>query len=150
MKNFLKKVTRVAVLCAAFITVMAANTKTFAAPTTEEVILSQINTVRAQRGLSELKADAELARAAQVRASESASVYSHTRPDNSAWYTVSAKTYGENLYKGDQFYDPQQLCVSMWTDSPSHYEVMMMSEVSQAGVGVVNVNGTYYIALEVG
>ena len=47
------------------------NTQVFAAPTTEEVILSQINEVREKQGLSALTLSSGMTKSASIRAKES-------------------------------------------------------------------------------
>lgn len=125
------------------------NTQVFAAPTIEETILSQINEVRAKQGLSALTLSKGMTRSASIRAEESSYFFSHQRPDGSDWYTVDGKSLGENLYKGDKDYNPSEWVVSSWVASPSHYEVLTLDYVSQAGIGVYIENGTYYVTLEV-
>ena len=146
MKNFLQ--TTVVVLVG-IITGFCMNIQTFGAPTMQEQILRQINNVRIEKGLSELKYDAALSKKAATRAEESSFFYSHTRPDGTPWYTIDEKATGENLYKGEEYYAPTEYCVNMWTESASHLEVMMLGNVSYAGVGIYFDNGTYYICLEV-
>lgn len=128
---------------------MIGNTKVFAAPTTEEIILSQINEVRAKQGLSSLTLSKGLTASASIRAKESSYFFSHQRPDGSDWYTVDGKSLGENLYKGGEDFNPSEWVVSSWIASPSHLEVLTMDYVSQAGIGIYFENGTYYITLEV-
>ena len=125
------------------------NTQVFAAPTTEEVILSQINEVREKQGLSALTLSSGMTRSASIRAKESSYFFSHKRPDGTDWYTVDGISLGENLYKGGEEFDPGEWVVSSWISSPSHLEVLMMDYVSQAGIGIYLENGTYYITLEV-
>ena len=60
-------------------------------------VVRQTNMEREQRGLPALRVDAELERAAAVRARELVGSFSHTRPDGSDWSTVSASVSGENI-----------------------------------------------------
>lgn len=54
----------------------AFSTQVFAAPTIEETILTQVNSVREERELKKLTVNAELTKAAMTRASESSLFYS--------------------------------------------------------------------------
>lgn len=80
-------------------------------------IVSDINEVRVENGLSPLSVDESLAHCAEVRASECAEVWSHTRPDGTEWWTVDGLSYGENLARG---FSTDEEVVEAWMASPSH------------------------------
>ena len=61
-----------------------------------------INEERASRGLDPLKNSGTLHKAAKIRAQEIAQSFSHTRPDGSAWSTVSGSAYAENIAQGQR------------------------------------------------
>ena len=68
-------------------------------------IVRQVNVERSRRNLRALRVSAELNRAARVRANEITRRFSHTRPDGSAWRTVSSAAYGENIAMGQRTAD---------------------------------------------
>jgi len=63
--------------------------------------LNQVNAMRTAQGLNALTWNGGLETAAQIRAQELPSAFSHTRPDGSEWWTVNGNLcYGENLARG--------------------------------------------------
>ena len=70
-------------------------------------VIDLVNQERAAAGLADLKTDAALCAAAQVRAQEIAQSFSHTRPDGTNGFTVlrangglSMSPAGENIAAG--------------------------------------------------
>ena len=69
-------------------------------------VIDLVNQERAAAGLADLKTDAALCAAAQVRAQEIAQSFSHTRPDGTNGFTVLKErgivyvACGENIAKG--------------------------------------------------
>ena len=62
---------------------------------------NEVNEIRAEAGLDELKWDKNLESVANVRAKECSEKFSHTRPNGQQWYTVNSKIQGgENLAFG--------------------------------------------------
>jgi uncharacterized protein YkwD len=106
--------------------------------------LALVNERRAQAGLGQLNWDDRLVQAAQVRAQEAATTFSHTRPNGTDWYTVnSAIMFGENLAKG--YYDAGTV-VQAWMDSPTHRE-NIVGNFNTVGVAVYQApNGSWYWA----
>lgn len=94
-------------------------------------VVSQTNAERARAGLGELRVDAELTRAAQVRAREIVQSFSHTRPDGSSWSTVSSSTYGENIAMGQQTADK---VMAAWMTSQGHRENILRPSFGSIGV----------------
>lgn len=148
MKNLRKMIVGIVALMEVMFS-MAYNTQVYAAPTIEETILTQVNSVREERGLKKLTVNAELTKAAKTRANESSLFYSHKRPNGTEWYTVNNSLMGETLYRGSESFDPNEYCVSMWKDSKVHYEIMTLDNITSAGIAVCYENGTYYVAMVV-
>ena len=95
---------------------------------------SLINEMREDAGLDTLDWDLNLETCADVRAEESADVFSHTRPGGRAWNTVNSEIQGgENLAYG--FYDAQSV-VDAWEDSPTHYENMMYPDFTKGAISI--------------
>ncbi len=94
-------------------------------------VVSQTNAERAKADLGELRVDAELTRAAQVRAREIVQSFSHTRPDGSAWSTVSTSAFGENIAMGQQTADK---VMAAWMTSQGHRENILRPSFGSIGV----------------
>lgn len=91
------------------------------------------NEERAQYGLKPLTWNEKSAPAADVRAKEAAKVFSHTRPDGSAWYTADPDTlYGENLARG---YKTGDAVVDAWMQSPGHRANILNPEYTSVSYG---------------
>ncbi len=105
-----------------------------------------INTVRAQNGVAPMKENTALNAAATTRATESASVWSHTRPDGRPFYTVNEDLcYGENL--SYNYNNPAEL-IAAWMASPSHRANLLDPGYTMVGVGTSIVNGIAYTTAE--
>lgn len=104
-------------------------------------ILRQVNEYRAQYGLGSLSRSAELDRAAALRATEIAKVFSHTRPDGSSWSTVSDQAYGENIAKG---YRTADKTMAAWMNSSGHRANILRESFGFIGIAAVEIDGTMY------
>lgn len=108
-------------------------------------VVEQVNAERAKYGLSSLRVDAELTRAANVRAQEIVESFSHTRPDGSQWSTVSNSAYGENIVKGQKTVDR---VMASWMSSEGHRANILRESYGSIGVSAYVVNGiTYWVQL---
>lgn len=112
-------------------------------------IVEEINKARMANGLSELTENAQLDTAASVRAEECNTLFSHTRPDGSDWYTVDpAVCYGEILAEG---YSSSEETVNAWMNSKVHHDSILEPEYKTVGYGVyTSSNGYVYTAVEFG
>lgn len=107
-----------------------------------------VNAYRIASGLPELSWDNELEACAQVRATELATSFSHTRPNGSEWYTVNSDLmWGENLAKG---YTNASSLVTGWMNSPTHAANILSSEFATCSIAVYEVNGKLFFAQEFG
>ncbi|MCR4763167.1 MAG: CAP domain-containing protein [Lachnospiraceae bacterium] len=110
--------------------------------------LDLVNEERAAGNLAPLSWSNGLAGAAYVRASELPKLFSHTRPDGSAWYTVNETImYGENLA---EFYDTPEAVVQAWMNSPTHRANIMEADFATCGISIYKDGGDYYWAQEFG
>lgn len=108
-------------------------------------VVRQVNLERARRGLGTLKVSAELSRAARVRANEITRRFSHTRPDGSAWRTVSSAAYGENIAMGQRTADK---VMAAWMTSSGHRANIFRASYGSIGVcAVVSGGVTYWVQL---
>lgn len=94
-------------------------------------VIRQVNEERAKQGLTPLRQDAELTRAACIRAREIALTFSHTRPDGTAWRTVSGAAYGENIARGQRTADK---VMAAWLTSQGHRENILRASYGSIGV----------------
>lgn len=116
-----------------------------------QAVLAEVNTARAKNGLSALTLDANMNRAAAVRAAELAQSFSHTRPNGSRGLTalneagVSYRTAGENIASGQQ---SAQAVVSAWMNSSGHRANILSALFGRMGVGQATIGGrTYWVQL---
>lgn len=111
--------------------------------------IALVNEERAAEGLSALSDNQGLEQCAQVRATECATSFSHTRPDGSDWWTVNSDLmYGENLAEN---YDSAQAVVDAWMASPAHKENIMTADFQTVGIATyTDESGNLYWAQEFG
>ncbi len=130
-------------------------------PEIETELIDLYNQERKKCGLNTLQYDADLQRAARIRAKEiyDNDCFSHTRPDGSEWNTVlsievplNTTFAGENL--AGMEYDYPELkhqkaeeWFKLWTDSPPHYQVMTHERPTHIGIGLYyNYENGHYVA----
>ena len=129
-------------------TVSGNNVKADSIPQDASSVLARVNQERKAIGLPELIWDSELAVAAEVRAKEIATVFSHIRPDGSDWWTVNEKVvYGENLAKG---YHSAEEAMKAWMASPEHKDNILYPGFAKIGIAVYKSEGQWYWAQEFG
>lgn len=94
-------------------------------------VINQTNADRAKYGLSALRVDADLTRAACIRAKEIVQKFSHTRPDGTKCYVLSDKIKGENIAKGQQTADK---VMAAWMSSQGHRANILRASYRSIGV----------------
>ena len=104
-------------------------------------VLSLVNQERAKNGLGALAWGSACTAAAQTRAVEIISSYSHTRPDGSSWSTACAipsygGTTGENLAAGNTTTSPASV-VATWMASETHRANILNGTFTNLAVGFV-------------
>ena len=104
-------------------------------------VVALVNAQRASAGLSALRVDSELTRAACVRAQELVQVFSHTRPNGTSWSTVSSRAHGENIAMG---YRSASAVMTGWMNSQGHRENILRSGFGSIGVCAYTYGGTTY------
>ncbi|MBO6240161.1 MAG: CAP domain-containing protein [Butyrivibrio sp.] len=112
-------------------------------------VFNLMNQQRAAQGLAALIWSDALTNAAQVRANEITTSFSHTRPDGSAFWTVdSSVQYGENLAK---LYQSADSVYAAWMNSPTHAANIMDSGYKTVGIAICQTgDGSWYWAQEFG
>lgn len=113
-----------------------------------EKITELVNAEREKAGLKPLVLDMEITSAAQVRAKETETLFSHTRPDGRNFTTAlsdigfSYRGAGENIAWGQR--SPEQV-MEGWMNSEGHRANILNSKFTKIGVGYYqNVSGTNY------
>ncbi len=104
-------------------------------------VIAQTNEERTSRGLNALTADAELNRAAAVRARGNRGIFSHTRPDGSSWSTVSSSASGENIAKG---HSTANRVMAAWMSSEGHRANILREGYTRIGVCAYEVGNVVY------
>jgi len=143
MKKILSILTVLVLLLALAVPAAAARNDAFAAE-----ILRLTNAERASRGLPPLNGtNSNLNNAAQRRAQEIATHFSHTRPNGTNWGTVLTQFNvpafsfaGENLARSAA--TPVQ-AMQVWMDSPGH-RGNILGSFTHIGIGVHRVGNTYH------
>ena len=114
-----------------------------------QAVFNLMNQERAARGLASLTWSVALENAAKVRAGEITTKFSHTRPNNSDFWTVdSTVQYGENLAK---LYQSADSVYTAWMNSPTHAANMMDAGYKTVGIAIFQTeDGSWYWAQEFG
>lgn len=104
-------------------------------------VIRLVNEERKKAGLSELKKDDDLQRAADIRAKELIELFSHDRPDGSDYWTVlkevgiTGKASGENIAA---FSATPESVMNAWMNSSGHRQNILWSNYRYIGVGYAN------------
>lgn len=113
-------------------------------------VVSLVNKHRTAAGLAPLSySNTSLMNAASKRATEQATLYSHTRPDGTSCFTVldeygiSYRRAGENIAMGQT---SAAEVVEDWMNSPGHRENIMNPDFTHIGVGVYSKGNRMYWA----
>jgi len=112
-------------------------------------IISLTNQARESRGLPSLRYASEYQAAADIRAQEIVSNFSHTRPNGSGPETTldelgcEYSSVGENIAYVSSMYKPNKI-VENWLASPGHASNMLSSTFDSFVVGTACSNGRVY------
>ncbi|MBO4457319.1 MAG: CAP domain-containing protein [Butyrivibrio sp.] len=112
-------------------------------------VFDLINQERASKGLPALAWSDALTTAAQVRATEIQTEFSHTRPGGDPFWTVDSNVqYGENLAK---LYPTADTVFTAWMNSPTHAANIMDGGYKTVGIALCYADdGSPYWAQEFG
>lgn len=124
----------------------------------EEKIMTLLNELRLKQGLLPLTKNETLKAAADYRAIETQTSFSHTRPDGSDFYTIILtdaywypyQTVGENLAMATYFKDEEgmaQFLFDGWVESEGHYANMIHPDFLEVGIGV-HYDGEFLYAVQ--
>ena len=101
-------------------------------------IVDLVNAERTKIGLAPLTLDIQLSNAAQIRAQEQYTLFSHSRPNGSSYRTVldengiSYMGCGENVAYG--FRNPQAV-MQGWMNSEGHKANILQEKFTHIGIG---------------
>lgn len=110
-------------------------------------VISLVNEERAKAGLGPVTESGNLAQAANIRAQEIVSSFSHTRPDGSGFSTVlsqngvSYRGSGENIAYGQR---SAAEVMDGWMNSSGHRANILNGNYTNIGVGFYESNGVKY------
>ena len=114
----------------------------------EHEVLTLVNKIRTKNNLNQLAWGETCEEAATIRATETMTLYAHTRPDGTDWSTAceapsSGGVSGENLAIGNAAVSPASV-VSLWMGSEAHRANILNPEYSKLAVGFVfDLNSDY-------
>ena len=101
-------------------------------------VLELVNAERQKAGVNSLKLDSSLCRIADKRATETAVLFSHTRPDGTAWSklltdeNIAFRYAGENIAAG---YTTPEAVVEGWMNSEGHRKNILDPDFTNIGIG---------------
>ena len=114
-------------------------------------VVGFVNAARVKVGLETIVAADLLRAAANVRALELESKFSHTRPDGRECFTVFNDLGITYKYKGENLgmkYSTAEKCVTGWLESEFHRDIVLGKDYKRVGVGVhKSADGTLYWVL---
>ena len=108
----------------------------------ERQVITLVNEIRAQNGLSPLSENWQLSRVARYKSQDMAdrNYFSHTSPTYGSpfqmmqQFGITYRTAGENIANG---YSTAQAVVNAWMNSPGHRANILNASYTQIGVGYV-------------
>ena len=104
-----------------------------------------------ENGLAELTYRNDVQDAANIRANEIISTFSHTRPDGSSCFTAVTVNYyaiGENIASGQK---NAEEVMNTWMNSPGHRANILSAQFTGMVVGVVQYQGvSYWVQIFIG
>ena len=111
-------------------------------------VLTLVNKIRVKNNLGQLSWGNTCEEAANIRATEIMSLYSHNRPDGTSWSTVcpapdSGGVSGENLAIGNAAVSPASV-VALWMGSEGHRANILNPDYTKLAVGFnFDINSDY-------
>ena len=105
------------------------------------------NEEREKEGVGKLVYNSDLQEAADLRAKECASVFSHTRPDGTSCFTAIGVDYevaGENLIMADGPLANAKTMMNTWMNSEGHRANILLPEFKEMAVGIFLSDDTVY------
>ena len=114
-------------------------------------VFQLVNQRRKENGITELTYRNDIQDAANIRANEIISTFSHTRPDGSSCFTsvnVNYYAIGENIASGQK---SAAEVMNAWMNSPGHRANILSKQFTGIAVGVVQYQGvSYWVQIFIG
>jgi uncharacterized protein YkwD len=117
------------------------------ATSSEQQVLTLLNTIRQQHNLTAFTATAQLRSAARFHSSDMISndYFDHNSP-NETWDTriaryATATLVGEDIAWGEGSYGTPEGIVSQWMHSPTHRAIILTASLHHIGIGLAT--GSY-------
>lgn len=110
-------------------------------------VLRLVNQARAEAGLEPLELEPALCSAAQVRAQECVTTFSHTRPDGTKYKTAIAEAGITSNYTGENAatgHSSAKQVVDSWLRSEGHRANILNEKFTKLGVGFEKNTGNQY------
>ena len=110
-------------------------------------VLKLTNQKRLSQGLEPLSTTKKLQKAADIRAAETASYFSHTRPDGTTCFSVLTEqdisywSAAENIAAGQSSVEQ---VINSWWNSPGHKQNMLNASLTHLGVGYCKNTNDYF------
>lgn len=128
------------IICLATI-IGAGTASAYASPITPENLLKQINYQREIRGLTNLKVDIRLEKAAEKKSQDMVDkdYFEHYAYGKTPWTFVKDENY-DYLYAGENLamdFQTSEGMVRAWMSSPSHRKNILNPDFIETGIGVV-------------
>ena len=115
-------------------------------------VLALVNSYRSSVGLSSLKYSSDMQKAANTRAKECVSSFSHTRPDGSKAYTaltergISFNAFGENIFAASGMSSVSaEYVMEQWMASQGHRENILRDGFTHMCIGVASQGEEIYV-----
>ena len=116
--------------------------------------MNNLKKARKAAGVSNLRIDTNMARAAGVRAKEISKSFGHTRPDGRKSYTVYAdcgiskpSAVAENIASATRFDNATDI-MDLWLSSADHKANIISSKYTRGGIAwYINGNGKEYAVM---
>ena len=111
-------------------------------------VFQLVNQRRKENGLAELTYRNDIQDAANIRANEIISTFSHTRPDGSSCFTAVTVNYYANIASGQK---NAEEVMNAWMNSPGHRANILSAQFTGMAVGVVQYQGvSYWVQIFIG
>lgn len=126
------------------------NVDAFVISDTEQVFLSQIHALRAEKALPSLITDEKLCALAYIRAYETLQSFSHSRPDGRSYTTVftdfgySCHTSDESILRADRYASMDDM-LSIWLENGPFGNKIIDPQFDHIGIGVYQKNGYVFV-----
>ena len=113
-------------------------------------VFALANVARRNNGVPELSYDDQLQEAANIRATESATYFHHSRPDGSPAESVVTTDWnvtGENLIQVKTEFATAEIMMETWMNSETHRNNLLNAAFHRVAVGVYASEGVTYVSL---